>query len=178
MYLVDYAIRKSIQAMAAGEFEDEEAMLASSSIIKSYWQRAFDYAVQLRVGFTEHAAQLKREIVRSKMSEAEWYKARQVSRNFNLERYSAGMGSQGLNAPANVVVDGALEASSFHRNGNATGREMRYYYYGPEVPPAHQVVAPYMSDSGSPTKRRRASAHGAGDDNDMPFRPSPGSPQA
>ena len=70
------------------------------------------------------------------------------------------MGSQGLNAPSNVVVDAGLERASFSKDGNASGREKRWYYYGREVPGGHEVQTPWMniSEAGSsPTKRRRNS---------------------
>jgi hypothetical protein len=159
MYLVDYATRKSINAMRDGSYSEgqEQEMFDADENIREYWKRAFDYAKELRTAFSEHAAQVKREITRSKMSDVEWAKARQVSRTFNLERYTAGLGSQGLNAPSNVVVDAGLERASFSKDGTASGREKRWYYYGREVPGGHEVQAPYLnvSEAGSsPTKRR------------------------
>ena len=68
MFLVDYATRKSINQMATGDWADEEALLEGNEDIIAYWRRAFDYAVKLRTGFNEHAAQLKREIARSKIT--------------------------------------------------------------------------------------------------------------
>ena len=64
-----------------------------------------------------------------------------------------------MNAPSNVVVDAGLKRASFSKDGNASGREKRWYYYGREVPGDHEVVAPWLnvSESGSPTKRRRGS---------------------
>jgi hypothetical protein len=65
-----------------------------------------------------------------------------------------------LNALSCVVVDANLERSSFSKDRSATGREKRWYYYGREVPGDHEVVAPWLnvSESGSPTKRRRGSS--------------------
>ena len=162
MYLVDHATRKSINAMRDGNYTEgqEQEMFDASEDIRKYWKRAFDYAKELRTAFTEHAAQVKREIARSKMSEVELAKAREVSRTFNLQRYTSGLGSQGLNAPSNVVVDAGLERASFSKDSNASGREKRWYYYGREVPGGHEVQAPWMniSEAGSsPTKRRRNS---------------------
>jgi hypothetical protein len=94
------------------------------------------------------------------MTEVEWAKAREASRNFNLQRFTASLGSQGLNAPSCVMVNANLERSSFSKDGSATSRKKRWYYYGREVPGDHEVVAPWLnvSKSGSLTKRRRGSS--------------------
>ena len=161
MFLVDHATRKSINAFKDGGYNDGEEMdmYDNHEDLQRYWTRAYDYAKELRTAFTEHTAQIKREIAKSKMTEVEWAKAREASRNFNLQRFTAGLGSQGLNALSCVVVNANLERSSFSKDGSATGREKRWYYYGREVPGDHEVVAPWLnvSESGSPTKRRRGS---------------------
>jgi hypothetical protein len=93
------------------------------------------------------------------MTEVEWAKAREASRNFNLQRFTAGLGSQGLNALSCVVVDANLERSSFSKDRSATGCKKRWYYYSRKVPGDYEVVAPWLnvSESGSPTKRCRSS---------------------
>ena len=78
MYLVDYATRKSINAMRDSSYLEgqEQEMFDADENIREYWKRAFDYAKELRTAFSEHAAQVKREITRSKMSDVKWAKAR------------------------------------------------------------------------------------------------------
>jgi hypothetical protein len=61
-----------------------------------------------------------------------------------------GIGSSGRAAPANIVVDQACEAS-FSKDGNASNRERRWYYYGATVPDAKLVGSPFQL---SPKKRR------------------------
>jgi hypothetical protein len=61
-----------------------------------------------------------------------------------------GIGSSGRAAPANVVVNQACEAS-FAKDGNASNRERRWYYYGATVPNAKLVGSPFQL---SPKKRR------------------------
>jgi hypothetical protein len=162
MFLVDHATRKSINALKDGGYNEGEEMemFDASEDIRKYWKRAYDYAKELRTAFTEHTAQVKRDIAKSKLTEVEWAKAREASRNFNLQRFNAGLGSQGLNAPSCVVVDANLERASFSKDGNALGRKKRWYYYSREVPGDHEVMAPWrnVSEAGSsPTKRRHGS---------------------
>jgi hypothetical protein len=70
------------------------------------------------------------------------------------------LGAQGLNAPANVVVSPSVEAN-FSYDAGTLAAFKRWYYYGPDVPDAAEVAAPYASEV-SPKKRwfnvaRRAS---------------------
>jgi len=88
MYLVDYASHKSVAEMAAGQHASTDDMLAQSDTIQRHWARAFEYAGKLRASFSEYTAHVKREIAKSKMTEAEWFTARAASRTFNLERYT------------------------------------------------------------------------------------------
>lgn len=63
-----------------------------------------------------------------------------------------GIGSSGRAAPANIVVDQSCE-NSFIKDGNASNRERRWYYYGATVPDAKLVGSPFQL---SPKKRRMA----------------------
>jgi hypothetical protein len=123
-----------------------------------YFQTAFDYAKLCREAFVEYDKVLARKIKDSGMTEMEYHKARQVSREHNLERYSAALGTVGQKAPSNVVVDKELEAH-FTKNGRANNAERRWYYYGTDVPDAAEApAAPFqrLSLSESPTKRVHA----------------------
>lgn len=62
------------------------------------------------------------------------------------------MGAQGLNYPANVVVAVAVE-SNFSFDSPTPAALKRWYYYGPDVPDAAAVAAPYSAEI-SPRKRR------------------------
>ena len=90
------------------------------------------------------------------MSKAKQAKARKVSYTFNLQRYTSSLGSQGLNAPSNIIVDASLKRALFSKNSNALGYKKRQYYYSYKVLGSYKVQAPQINiskASSSLTKR-------------------------
>lgn len=63
-------------------------MVTGDSVLMGHWTRVFDYAVDLRAALKEYPKQVEREIKKSGLTEAEWAKARQVSKTHSLDRYT------------------------------------------------------------------------------------------
>jgi hypothetical protein len=85
-FLIDRAIRKTNEETArrGDDATDDEVISAT----QTYWQTAFDYAKACRQGFVEYDAVERRKVKESGLSEVEYYKARQTSREHNLERFN------------------------------------------------------------------------------------------
>ena len=87
-FLIDRALRKTNEetAQRGDDATDEEVIAAT----QTYWQTAFDYAQGCRLAFVDYDAVLQRKIKGSGLSELEYFKARQASREHNLERFNVG----------------------------------------------------------------------------------------
>lgn len=85
-FLIDRALRKhNEETVRRGDDATDEEVL---EVTQHFFQCAFDYALACRNGFAEYDAVLRRKIKESGLTEVEYHKARQVSREHNLERYS------------------------------------------------------------------------------------------
>jgi len=85
-FLIDRALRKhNEETVRRGDGATDEEVL---EVTQHFFQCAFDYAFACRNGFAEYDAVLRRKIKESGLTEVEYHKARQVSREHNLERYS------------------------------------------------------------------------------------------
>ncbi|KAF1828021.1 hypothetical protein BDW02DRAFT_603878 [Decorospora gaudefroyi] len=151
VWLATYAHGKTLQAMsdpaAPGSLEE----LLSSEVgqpVFGHWDNVFNYAKLLREAFVDYPKSVARG--RGGQSVEAYQQQRVASKEHNLKRYKLGLGSQGLNLPANVSVNTALERN-FEKGGSARNREKRFYFYGPDIPAADEVTAPYQTPS--PTKR-------------------------
>jgi hypothetical protein len=87
-WLIDRALRKhNEEVVRQGDGATDDEVLQTT---RSYFQAAFDYALLCRKGFVDYDAVLQRKIKDSGLSEVEYNKVRQVSREHNLERYNVG----------------------------------------------------------------------------------------
>ena len=157
IFFINYATYKSINAFKDSSYNNSKEidMYNNYKDLQRYQTRAYDYAKELGTAFTKHTAQIKREIAKSKITKVKQAKARKASCNFNLQRFTASLGSQGLNALSCVIVNANLERSSFSKDRSATSYKKRQYYYSYKVPSDYKVVALQLnvSKSSSLTKR-------------------------
>lgn len=144
--------------------------------VQSAWEAAHTYAADCRVAFAEWRKAHERRVKDSGLSKSDFAKARQVSREHNLERYKVSvlvgmlafrfvlialqnaLGTVGDRADLNVVVDENWD-NHFRRDGRANNAERRWYYYGVDVPDVSTVpegpFRPLATPTRSPTKRVR-----------------------
>ncbi|KAF2829591.1 hypothetical protein CC86DRAFT_380274 [Ophiobolus disseminans] len=130
-FLVERALRKT----------NEQTVIASNSV---------DLADAMSVAIRGYSAEKKRLINESKLGEVGYQKARVASREHNIERYKAGLGTVGQKAALNVVVSGRCE-QHFYKTGGSRNNERRWYYYSTDVPADDQVASLVTP---SPSKRR------------------------
>jgi hypothetical protein len=89
-WLIDRALRKhNSETVQRGDEATDAEVLQTT---QTYFQTAFDYAKLCRQGFADYDAVLRRKIKESGLSEVEYHKTRQVSREHNLERYTVSSG--------------------------------------------------------------------------------------
>ena len=87
-YLLNYANHKTDAALRdAGPTIDPTILIESDDAFRKPWIKAFDYAKELRLAFNAYAAAKARIVKESGLGGIEFEKARQVSRELNLERY-------------------------------------------------------------------------------------------
>jgi hypothetical protein len=76
------------ETVRRGDSATDAEVLADT---QHFFQTAFDYAKSCRLGFVDYDAVLQRKIKESGLTEMEYHKTRQVSREHNLERYTVSL---------------------------------------------------------------------------------------